>query len=191
MLLNNSLAIGLQTAEQKEIMIKNCSKMLCIDSTHQTNEYGFYLLNLIVPDEYGICYPVAHFITNKLDAVTMYCLFDSLKERVPNLNINCVMTDDDKTTGPAFKKVFGEGVKHLLCKWLLHRAWKKQLNNLVSGFEIRNEIYASLVMLLEEKNVTKFKQMMENFRAGFVNKEPAFIKYFDDYYYNRTDLWSM
>ncbi|GFX38890.1 hypothetical protein TNCV_4753661 [Trichonephila clavipes] len=100
------------------------------------------------------------------------------------------MTDDDKTTGPAFKKVFGEGVKHLLCKWHLHCAWKKQLNNLVSGFEIRNEIYASLVVLLEEKNLTKFKQMMENFRVGFVDKEPAFIKYFDDYYYKRTDLWS-
>ncbi|GFU94864.1 c2H2-type domain-containing protein [Trichonephila clavipes] len=60
MLPNNSLAI----AEQKEITIKNCSKILCIDSPHQTNEYGFYLLNLIAPDEYGIGYPVAHFITN-------------------------------------------------------------------------------------------------------------------------------
>ncbi|GFY61995.1 c2H2-type domain-containing protein [Trichonephila inaurata madagascariensis] len=66
MLPNNSLAIGLQTAEQKEIVIKNSSKILCIDFTHQTNEYGFYLLNLIVPDEFGIGYPVAHFITNKL-----------------------------------------------------------------------------------------------------------------------------
>ncbi|GFS54461.1 MULE domain-containing protein [Trichonephila inaurata madagascariensis] len=99
------------------------------------------------------------------------------------------MTDDDKTTGPAFKKVFGEGVKHLLCKWHIHRAWKKQLNNLVSDFEIRHEIYASLVVLLEEKSSTKFKQTMENFRVAFVDKEPAFIKYFDDYYYNRTDLW--
>ncbi|GFX62725.1 uncharacterized protein LOC113467104 [Trichonephila clavipes] len=98
------------------------------------------------------------------------------------------MTDDDKTTSPAFKKVFGEGVKHLLCKWHLHRAWKKQLNNLVSGFEIKNEIYASLVVLLEEKNLTKFKQMMENFRIAFVDKEPACIRYFDDYY-NRKDLW--
>ncbi|GFX38880.1 uncharacterized protein TNCV_4753561 [Trichonephila clavipes] len=100
------------------------------------------------------------------------------------------MTEDDKSTGPAFKKVFGEGVKHLLCKWHLHRAWKKQLNNLVSGFEIRNETYASLVVLLEEKNLTKFKQMMGNFRVGFIDKEPAFIKYFVDYYYNRTDLWN-
>ncbi|GFU13301.1 c2H2-type domain-containing protein [Trichonephila clavipes] len=68
---------------------------------------------------------------------------------------------------------------------------EKKLNNLVSGFEIRNEIYASLVVLLEEKNLTKFKQMMENFSVEFVDKEPAFIKYFDYYYYNRTDLWSM
>ncbi|GFW52402.1 hypothetical protein TNCV_2796601 [Trichonephila clavipes] len=59
------------------------------------------------------------------------------------------MTDNEKTTGPAFKKVFGDGVKHLLCKWHLHRAWKKQLNNLVSGFEIRNEIYASLIPSFE------------------------------------------
>ncbi|GFW95208.1 hypothetical protein TNCV_314121 [Trichonephila clavipes] len=98
------------------------------------------------------------------------------------------MTDDNKTTGPAFKKVFTEGVKHLLCKWHLHRAWKKQLNNLVSCFEIRNEIYASLIVFLEEKNLTKFKQMMENFGVAFVDEEPAFIKYFDDYYYN---LWCM
>ncbi|XP_035233223.1 uncharacterized protein LOC118205054, partial [Stegodyphus dumicola] len=75
-----SFALGLQTKEQKEMMIK---------------------------DEFGSGYPVAHFISNQLDQDTMYNLFLSIKCVIPELNINCLMTDDDKTTHPAFEKPFG------------------------------------------------------------------------------------
>ncbi|XP_035234107.1 uncharacterized protein LOC118205936 isoform X2 [Stegodyphus dumicola] len=151
-----SFALGLQTREQKEMMIKGCTEILCIDSTHKTNQYDFYLLNLIVPDEFGCGYPVAHFITNFLDADTLYCLFNSLKCRVPNLYVNCVMTDDDKVTYPAFSKVFGQDVKHLLCSWHVRQSWFRQLNSKVVDKEVRQKMLGELTKILHERNQITF-----------------------------------
>ncbi|GBO05710.1 hypothetical protein AVEN_7298-1 [Araneus ventricosus] len=90
-----SFALGFQTEYQRDMLVSNSDKILCIDSTHKTNQYDFYLINLIVPDKYGKCCPVAHFITYYLDVNTMICLFSSLKIKIPDLNVNCIMTDDD------------------------------------------------------------------------------------------------
>ena len=44
--------------------MKGVREILCVDETHSLTTYKFYLINLIVPDDYGKGYPVAHFITN-------------------------------------------------------------------------------------------------------------------------------
>ena len=40
----NLLAMGLQTKHQLDMFIKYRKKIVCIDSTHETNEYGFPLV---------------------------------------------------------------------------------------------------------------------------------------------------
>lgn len=78
---NKLYAFGFQTLEQKEMLLKNSHRALCIDATFRTNQYNFYLITLIIPDEYRQGYPVAHFITNRLDYDTMVCLFTSSKNQ--------------------------------------------------------------------------------------------------------------
>ncbi|GBM68726.1 hypothetical protein AVEN_69138-1 [Araneus ventricosus] len=107
-----SFALGFQTEYQRDMLVSNSDKVLCIDSTHKTNQHDFYLINLIVPDKYGKGCPVAHFITNYLDVNTMICLFSSLKIKIPDLNVNCIMTDDDQSTFEAFNAVFGPSIRH-------------------------------------------------------------------------------
>ncbi|XP_035210193.1 uncharacterized protein LOC118184601 [Stegodyphus dumicola] len=101
------------------------------------------------------------------------------------------MTDDDKTTHPAFDKVFGPGITHLLCKWHVHRAWQRNLCRMVSNQKLKDEIYFNMVVLLEETNSARFIVMMDNFLQKFRTIAPSFIQYFEEHYYSRAILWSM
>ncbi|XP_035215458.1 uncharacterized protein LOC118189032 [Stegodyphus dumicola] len=188
---HESFALGLQTEEQKAMMIQGCNRILCIDSTHKTNQYDFFLINLIVPDEFGAGYPVAHFITNHLDYNTMYHLFLSIKCAVPELSVNCIMTDDDKTSFSAFNQVFGPDIKHLLCKWHVHHTWHRKLFSMVPDCDLRKELYLNLTTLMEENNSGEFAIMMDNFLQKFLTRAPSFIKYFEEQYYCRANLWAM
>lgn len=40
------------TKFQEEMFEKYCRKIVCVDSTHKTNPYGFKLVTIVVPDEF-------------------------------------------------------------------------------------------------------------------------------------------
>lgn len=49
----DSFVLVIQTQFQMEVYQKYASTILCIDSTHGTNQYRFKLISVVVPDEYG------------------------------------------------------------------------------------------------------------------------------------------
>lgn len=49
----DSFVLVIQTQFQMELYQKYASTILCIDSTHGTNQYRFKLISVVVPDEYG------------------------------------------------------------------------------------------------------------------------------------------
>ena len=111
--------LGIQTKEQRDMFIKGSQKILCIDATHSTNRYGFALVTLLVPDEFGKGYP-------------------EIKKRCPpDFTSNACMTDDDNSGWNALTSVFGEW-RHLLCKWHIHRAWTRKLSLVPENY--RDEI---------------------------------------------------
>ena len=59
----NLFAIGLETKQQLDMFIKHSNKIICIDSTHEKNEYEFPLVTLVVADEFNKGYPVEFFIS--------------------------------------------------------------------------------------------------------------------------------
>ena len=40
------------TPFQAEMFEKYSRKIVCVDSTHKTNPYGFKFINIVVPDEF-------------------------------------------------------------------------------------------------------------------------------------------
>ena len=154
-------AVGIQTNEQLQMM--NNRQILCIDATHGTNQYGYSLTNLLVPDEWGKGYPVGHLISNYTDEKTMYYFFNEIKRRSPNLVVNAIMSDDDYSGPNAIKAVFGESIRHLLCKWHVHRSWQRKLkHHIPTDTALREEVYKCLVVILEEKNSNKFIKFNTN-----------------------------
>jgi len=49
----DTFVLILQTEFQKQMYSQFCSKIVCIDSTHETNSYKFKLITLLVSDDFG------------------------------------------------------------------------------------------------------------------------------------------
>ena len=49
----DAFVLVIQTQFQMELYQKHAPTILCIDSTHGTNQYRFKLISVVVPDEYG------------------------------------------------------------------------------------------------------------------------------------------
>lgn len=91
----DTFLFGFQTKEQLELMKKHSKVILVMDETHDTNDSGYKLLNLMVKDEFYLGYPVGHLITSKSDGPTLQHFHRAIKERCPDIIINCCITDDD------------------------------------------------------------------------------------------------
>ncbi|XP_039282903.1 uncharacterized protein LOC120351034 [Nilaparvata lugens] len=189
---------GFQTDRQLKLLEEGASRILCIDSTHNTNRYGFYLFNLLVPDEFGKGFIVGQFLTNKLTKDVMILFFKIIKDRCPNLRVNAVMTDDDKTTWPAFEYVFhcsdpNLRPRHLLCKWHVVRAIKKNCINRIKDNKLRKEVFGKFIVLLGLKSSTEFGIGLSNFLKDLRHMKglTSFMKYFEIFYANRCSKWAM
>lgn len=71
----------LQTEFQRDMLIKFGSNVICIDSTHGTNAYDFYLTTLLVLDEYEEGIQVGWMISNREDTLMLMLFFNAIKER--------------------------------------------------------------------------------------------------------------
>ena len=79
--------------------------------------------------------------------------FETIKERYgENFIIGAPMTDDDNAGWSAFSKVFGDKIHHLLCKWHVHRSWRRKLQSLLPhNRDLQIELYLAVVVLMNEK----------------------------------------
>ena len=102
------------------------------------------------------------------------------------------MTDDDDSGFNAFKTVFGEEIRHLLCKWHIHRSWNRRLHkDIPTDDDLRREVYQHLIVLLEERNSHTFEAMARGFVIKFQPQCPVFVEYFQDNYLNCPEKWAM
>ena len=67
-LLENYFMLVLQTPLQVEVL-KKCApnSIICIDDTHGTNSYDFYLTTVLTVDEFGEGYPTAWCLSDRTD----------------------------------------------------------------------------------------------------------------------------
>ena len=164
------------------MFIKHSKKIVGIDSTHETNQYEFPQVTLVVADEFNKGYPVGFFISNHADELSLIPFLEEKKNRCP---------DDDNSGWNAFSNVFGSVEHHLLCKWHFTRAWRRKLSKLAPKTEVKNGLYRALLVLLEEKDPLQFEILMNGFLSMCNEKSPNFGEYFKVNYKDRAKQWAM
>ena len=176
--------LAIQTKEQLEMFKKFGSKIVFLDSTHSTNRYKFKLINILVQDEFNRGYVVGHLISNREDEKSLYFFFDAIRNKCDaDFYVTALMTDDDNTEWSAFKKVFGENVKHLLCHWHVTRAWRRKLNKLHrDNHELQSELYHISDVLMTEENPDVFTSMVDRFKKKYMDISSKYVNYFIENY---------
>ena len=125
-------------------MLKKCAlnNIICIDDTHGTNSYDFYLTTLLIVDEFGEGYPTAWFLFNRIDFGVIIHFFQEVRENVGmNIKPMWVMTDDEEQFYTAWVSVFGQGPHKLLCTWHVDRAWRGAVKNKTQDKEVAAFVY--------------------------------------------------
>ena len=127
------------------------SDTICIDATHGTNMYNFYLITVLVVDEYGEGLPVGWMISNREDSVALIEFFKSIKIVCGNITPKWFMSDDAEQYFNAWR---GENkTSKLLCVWHIHRAWCKALHDHIPDKQDQSDVYHLLCILLQEQNL--------------------------------------
>lgn len=187
------LLIGIQTKEQKEMFVTHGHKIVFIDITEAVVSPTQYVITVKVLDEYNKGYPVAFLLSNSRDETVLFYFFREMQARVAEtgLKINAVMTENSCNEYYAFRSVFGDHVKHLLCKWNLHRAWCQKIHEECAGDEaLQQELYFIFVTMLEEQDLSKFESIATEFVNNYQARCPNFITFFMSNYLSQPEVWA-
>ena len=116
--------LSIQTEFQRDIMMEFDNNIICIDATHNTNMYDFYMITIVVVDEFGKGIPVGWAIRNREDGCILTQFFKNIHKRTAELMPNIFMSDDAEQHWNSWPAMYGNTkTKKLLCKWHIDRAW--------------------------------------------------------------------
>ena len=90
----------------------------------------------------------------------------------------------------AFRQVCryaGSNVNDNTCFGIILRSWRNNIRSKVSTPN-QLEVYQTLFVLESELNETVFGELIQLFVQHWEQKEPTFIKYFQEHYCNRTGM---
>lgn len=180
--------LGLQTKEQGEMMQMASSTILIVDATHDMDQYGCQLLNVVGVDELNRGYPLAHCISSKMDESTLQHFFAAIKERFPDMIINCVITDDDPALINAMNAGFQESLRHILCDWHFKRTLQKELHSKVRNSHLEDEMFKELCVLIDAQTESDFEKLLKAFVKKY--KPGDFVAYFEIYCVPKKMKWA-
>ncbi|KAK3924323.1 Methionyl-tRNA formyltransferase [Frankliniella fusca] len=184
--------LGLQSKEQADMMRMASQTILIVDATHDMDQYGCKLLNVVGVDELNRGYPLAHLISSKMDEHTLKYFFEALRLRLPDLEINCVITDDDPALINSMNMGFQELIRHILCDWHFKRTMQAQLHSKVKETELEDQMFKELCVIIDLPQESEFKLTLKAFINKYENgkKTKSFVDYFKTYCLKKRMQWA-
>ncbi|XP_044761586.1 uncharacterized protein LOC123318880 [Coccinella septempunctata] len=178
-----------------ETKLKNFSRIICMDGTHCTNQKGMDLTIMLVKDDRNMGFPVAFFLSNRLDQITQEVFMQALREKVVDvIHPEYFMSDDDPKYYNAWVKVMGNRPRRLLCTWHVIKNWVIQGRSKIRNQEIRKSMKFEMKKILNEMDVQKFKEKSQRYFEKLENAEElVFLNYLKKYYYQseeRIAMWA-
>lgn len=115
---------------------------VCMDSTHGTNSYDFFLITLLVLDDLGEGVPVCWIISNREDAAVIRQVLLKVKEKCGDIETRISMNDDANNFYNAWRGTFSVNItKKLLCAWHLDKSFRGGLQKHISSRTKQVEVY--------------------------------------------------
>ena len=181
----------LQTEFQRDMLQKHGNNTVCVDTTYGTNVYDFYLITIMVIDDFGEGVPVGWGLSNREDTTLLTEMLKAIESKTGSIIPLWFMSDDANQFFSAWIGVFGRNkTKKLLCVWHLDRAWRQALGKHVANKETQIEIYHHLQLLMQETGISEFRITLQKFLTILEVKSHDFLDYFKKTYLSRVEEWA-
>ena len=95
----------LQTREQAEMMKEN-SRLICVDATHGLTGYGYYLMSVVVVDRHGAGLVVGEAISSRENHRTWELMARHFRRPSLESNPEVMMSDDTNSAWNGFSRVW-------------------------------------------------------------------------------------
>ncbi|KAF2889896.1 hypothetical protein ILUMI_16277 [Ignelater luminosus] len=166
-----------------EKKLKEFGKIICMDGTHCTNRKGMDLTIMLVKDDKNAGFPVAFFLTSRLDQVVQERFLGALKKKVEEeLQPEYFMSDPKYYK--AWVKVMKSEPRRLLCTWYVIKNWNLQGRNKIKNAEIKKAMKNDLKKILNETKVNEFVKLSNEYFDKLKHaQEIDFLDYLQKYYF--------
>ncbi|XP_034237964.1 uncharacterized protein LOC117643281 [Thrips palmi] len=173
--------VALQTSDQQKMLQRGIAMPMFISCAKADYTFGYYLISILVPCERNFEYPVAHLMTSQLNDEVICFFLQTIGERCPELNVNCIVSIDCPEINSAIRKVFGDDGPYFLSKWhflefMRNEFLKEVPSNKVE--EIFDFILAMADAETEDRFLLLYNTLKEQYEPDFPNVTSDFAEYF-------------
>lgn len=173
--------LALQTPDQQKMLQRETAMPMFISVTKADYTLQYYLISISVPCENNFEYPVGHLISSQMNEEVVSLFLQTIGERCPELNVNCIVSMDSPEINSAIRKVFGADGPYLLSKWHLLEFMQRDFLKAVESSKAE-EIFDFILAMADAQNEDRFIFLYNSFREQFESSHPNIVSDFADYF---------
>ena len=171
---NDDCLIIIQSDFQKRSMIAFANKTICIDTTYNLSKHKYFLITILVLDDFNEGVPVAWAICNREDTELLNFFFTKIKASVGNITTIFFMSDMVNTFFNAWCLTFSTPEFRLWCIWHVERALRSNIKKHANDISIQLNILNYWTFIKNEINLQILFQMLASFKIILT----FFVKHF-------------
>lgn len=173
--------LGLQTLDQQKMLQRDAAMPMFISVTKSDYTLQYYLITILVPCEKNFEYPVGHLISSQLNEEVVCLFLQTIGERCPELNVNCIVSLDCKEINSAIMTVFGNDGPYFLSKWHFIDFMRKDFLKTVPPNKVE-ELYDFILAMTEAENEDRFLFLYNSFKEQYDPTFPDIVSNFAEYF---------
>lgn len=180
--------LALQTADQQRMLQRETSMPMFISIAKADFTLQYYLTSIIVPCEKNFEYPVGHLISSQMNEEVISLFLQTIGERCPELNVNCIVSLECQELNEAIRKVFGADGPYFLSKWHFLETMRKEFQKKAQPSK-GEEIFDYILAMADAESEDRFLFLYNSFKEQFEPEHPEIVSNFADYFV-RASEWA-
>lgn len=179
----------IQTQFQRDILARHGSKGVSIDATHGVaTDKKVKLVTLLVLDDCERDVPVAQFLTDHEDTVSIEIFLQNLYHQLAHLNISRLLSADAFYN--VLKLVGGNCTKKILCIWYVIKDVNQKLGGHVGNFSGSRQAVCLFRAVMYDHTITRCQKLVVRLRTALL-EFPTASKYINEWYLNLVPHWAL
>ena len=158
--------------------------VICMDATHQTNDYNFLLVTVLTKDGSGQGLPLAHLFTNREDYIALKLFLRDFRKECGKISCTAFMSDDASQYFQAWSSTMVDAgdisPAKLLCTWHVSRSLEKNIWTKIKTAKQREFVYHHIKTIMCELDKNTSEKLLQSFREKI--KKDATTKLYSDYF---------